>query len=96
MVGQEPVLYARSIGENIRYGLTDCSQEKIQAAAEHANAHRFIAELKDGYETQTGEKGAQLSGMFPCLNCTFCECFRIQEIKITSKCRFVNCKLICM
>ena len=64
MVGQEPVLYARSIEENIRYGLNEneWSEKLIEEAAEMANAHNFIRELKDGYKTQTGEKGIQMSG----------------------------------
>ena len=62
LVGQEPVLYARSIAENIGYGLDDCSAERIEAAAKQANAHEFITEMKEKYETQAGEKGTQLSG----------------------------------
>ncbi len=62
MVQQEPVLYAKSISENISYGLLDCSQQRIEETAMQANAHKFITELKDKYDTQTGEKGAQLSG----------------------------------
>ncbi|XP_045173941.2 ABC-type oligopeptide transporter ABCB9-like isoform X2 [Mercenaria mercenaria] len=64
LVGQEPVLYARSIEENIRYGLheNEWSDKLIKEAAEMANAHSFITELKDGYKTQTGEKGVQMSG----------------------------------
>ena len=64
MVGQEPVLYARSLKENIAYGLleSEWSQEDVEEAAQHANAHRFISEMKDKYETETGEKGLQLSG----------------------------------
>ncbi|XP_072038491.1 ABC-type oligopeptide transporter ABCB9-like [Amphiura filiformis] len=62
MVRQEPVLYAKSINDNIKYGLSECSEERIQEAAEQANAHKFITELRDKYGTQTGEKGAQLSG----------------------------------
>jgi ABC-type multidrug transport system fused ATPase/permease subunit len=64
LVGQEPVLYARTIEENIRYGLNenDWSDQKIEEAAEMANAHNFITQLKDGYKTQTGEKGVQMSG----------------------------------
>lgn len=64
LVGQEPVLYARSIQENISYGLhkDEWTRELVIAAAEMANAHTFITELKEGYETQTGEKGVQMSG----------------------------------
>ncbi|MGH0167489.1 UNVERIFIED_CONTAM: hypothetical protein FKN15_062604 [Acipenser sinensis] len=62
LVGQEPVLFARSVQENIAYGLTDCSLEEIVQASMKANAHGFITELPDGYNTDAGEKGAQLSG----------------------------------
>lgn len=64
LVGQEPVLYARTVKENISYGLTedDYDFDSIQRAAEMANAHQFISEMKDKYETQTGEKGVQMSG----------------------------------
>ena len=62
LVGQEPVLYARSIRENIAYGLESCSLERVQDAARNANAHDFIMQMKSKYETEAGEKGAQLSG----------------------------------
>eukprot|EP00057_Strongylocentrotus_purpuratus_P004780 XP_003729437.1 PREDICTED: ATP-binding cassette sub-family B member 9 isoform X1 [Strongylocentrotus purpuratus] len=62
LVGQEPVLYARSIHDNISYSLQDCSKERIESAAKQANAHNFIVHLKKGYQTETGEKGLQLSG----------------------------------
>ena len=67
LVGQEPVLYARSIEENIRYGLHDeeWTQATVEQAADMANAHKFITELQDGYTTQTGEKGVQMSGNSP-------------------------------
>ncbi|CAH1233039.1 ABCB9 [Branchiostoma lanceolatum] len=62
LVGQEPVLFARSIKDNISYGLDNCSLEEVQRVARQANAHQFIMELPEGYETGTGEKGMQLSG----------------------------------
>uniref|UniRef100_A0A8C3PEQ6 ABC-type oligopeptide transporter ABCB9 n=1 Tax=Chrysemys picta bellii TaxID=8478 RepID=A0A8C3PEQ6_CHRPI len=62
LVSQEPVLFARSIAENISYGLTSVSFESVVQAAQKANAHAFITELQDGYNTEAGEKGAQLSG----------------------------------
>ena len=62
LVGQEPVLYAQSIKDNISYGLEDCSLNRIQEAAKLANAHNFVSHLKKGYDTETGEKGLQLSG----------------------------------
>ena len=65
LVGQEPVLFARSIKENIAYGL--CNNGEIdQTLVEHvsrlANAHSFISDMSEGYDTETGEKGLQLSG----------------------------------
>ncbi|KFR08311.1 ATP-binding cassette sub-family B member 9, partial [Opisthocomus hoazin] len=62
LVSQEPVLFARSIADNISYGLTSASFESVVQAAQKANAHAFITELQDGYHTEAGEKGAQLSG----------------------------------
>ncbi|XP_041057816.1 ATP-binding cassette sub-family B member 9 isoform X2 [Carcharodon carcharias] len=62
MVGQEPVLFARSIRKNISYGLQECSMDLITQASKTANAHEFITELKDGYDTEAGEKGTKLSG----------------------------------
>ena len=61
-VPQEPYLYDVSIAENIRYGNPSASQEDIVNAAKLANAHDFILELKDGYETKVGERGNLLSG----------------------------------
>ena len=62
VVSQEPVLFATTIAENIRYGREDVSDEEMIAAAETANAHSFISELPDGYNTLVGEMGTQLSG----------------------------------
>ncbi|XP_006815751.1 ABC-type oligopeptide transporter ABCB9 [Saccoglossus kowalevskii] len=63
MVGQEPILYARSIRENIAYAMENhCTFDKVKHAAVLANAHKFISELKDGYDTEVGEKGTQISG----------------------------------
>ncbi|XP_072809810.1 ABC-type oligopeptide transporter ABCB9 isoform X2 [Vicugna pacos] len=62
LVSQEPVLFARSITDNISYGLPTVPFEMVVEAAQKANAHGFITELQDGYNTETGEKGAQLSG----------------------------------
>jgi ATP-binding cassette subfamily B (MDR/TAP) protein 1 len=70
-VQQEPVLFATTIYENIRYGLLgsqyqdlDKEQERelIYGAAKIANAHDFISSLHDGYETNVGERGFLLSG----------------------------------
>lgn len=61
-VGQEPTLFATTIGNNIGYGLPDCTQEQIEEAAKQANAHDFIMQLPDGYDTDVGDMGSQLSG----------------------------------
>lgn len=53
LVSQEPVLFARSIADNISYGLTSASFESVVQAAQKANAHTFITELQDGYHTGT-------------------------------------------
>ncbi|XP_062342636.1 antigen peptide transporter 2a [Osmerus eperlanus] len=62
MVGQEPVLFAGSVRDNIAYGLEDCPLEKVQEAARRANAHNFINQLEKGYDTDVGERGGMLSG----------------------------------
>uniref|UniRef100_A0A8C7D612 ABC-type oligopeptide transporter ABCB9 n=1 Tax=Oncorhynchus kisutch TaxID=8019 RepID=A0A8C7D612_ONCKI len=62
LVGQEPVLFARSVEQNITYGLTDIPMEAVVQAATKANAHDFITGLTNGYNTGVGEKGTQLSG----------------------------------
>ncbi|KAK3887408.1 hypothetical protein Pcinc_008524 [Petrolisthes cinctipes] len=62
VVGQEPVLFATTIAENIRYGREGVSRADIEAAAQEANAHYFIMKLPKQYETQVGERGAQISG----------------------------------
>ena len=62
IVPQEPILFHRSLGENIAYGRPDSTQSEIQEAARLANAHDFIAELPKGYRTLVGERGVKLSG----------------------------------
>lgn len=62
VVLQEPLLFSGTIGENIRYGSLEASDEEIEAAARAANCHDFITRLPDGYETVLGERGAQISG----------------------------------
>lgn len=61
-VPQEPLLFHRSIRENIAYGKPNASDEEIIAAAKEANAHEFIVTLPGGYETLVGERGVKLSG----------------------------------
>eukprot|EP00752_Nemacystus_decipiens_P014577 g12981.t2 len=64
IVGQEPTLYARSIRENITYGLEgeEPSMVEVERAAKLANAHTFISQLPERYETHAGERGVQMSG----------------------------------
>uniref|UniRef100_A0A7N6BKH8 ABC-type oligopeptide transporter ABCB9 n=1 Tax=Anabas testudineus TaxID=64144 RepID=A0A7N6BKH8_ANATE len=62
LISQEPMLFARTVEENITYGLTDVPMETVVQAATKANAHDFITALPSGYETSVGEKGTQLSG----------------------------------
>lgn len=63
IVPQDPLLFASSIADNIRYGRLDATQEEVEEAARAANAHHFIVnELTDGYETLVGERGVKLSG----------------------------------
>ncbi len=61
-VPQEPLLFHRSIRENIAYGKPEASQKQIIAAAKKANAHEFITALPKGYDTVVGERGVKLSG----------------------------------
>ncbi|KAH6764213.1 P-glycoprotein 18 [Perilla frutescens var. frutescens] len=62
LVSQEPTLFAGTIYENIAYGKQNARESEIRKAAMLANAHEFISGMKDGYETQCGERGVQLSG----------------------------------
>lgn len=62
IVLQEPVLFFKSIAENISYARHDAEKEDIVKAAKLANAHDFISALPDGYENQVGERGMLLSG----------------------------------
>ena len=62
IVPQETLLFGGNIRENILYGRLEASQAEVVAAAEAANAHDFIQQLPDGYDTQVGERGVKLSG----------------------------------
>uniref|UniRef100_A0A8C5JKQ5 Phosphatidylcholine translocator ABCB4 n=1 Tax=Junco hyemalis TaxID=40217 RepID=A0A8C5JKQ5_JUNHY len=62
VVNQEPVLFATTIAENIRYGREDVTMEEIEKATKEANAYDFIMKLPNKFETVVGERGAQLSG----------------------------------
>jgi subfamily B ATP-binding cassette protein MsbA len=62
IVPQETLLFSGTIGENIRYGKLDASEAEIIEAARAANAHQFITQLPQGYNTVVGERGMKLSG----------------------------------
>ncbi|KAL2519632.1 ABC transporter B family member 15 [Abeliophyllum distichum] len=62
LVNQQPILFATSIKENILFGKEDATMELVISAAKAANAHDFIKNLPEGYDTQVGEFGVQLSG----------------------------------
>eukprot|EP00842_Homolaphlyctis_polyrhiza_P002814 jgi/Hompol1/3533/HPOL_006598-RA len=61
-IGQEPILFATSLIENIRYGRPDATDEQVYEAARQANAHDFVTAFPDGYQTVVGERGVTLSG----------------------------------
>eukprot|EP01018_Ginkgo_biloba_P022723 Gb_08706 [translate_table: standard] len=62
LVSQEPALFATSIKENILFGKEGASMDQLIAAAKSANAHNFISNLPEGYDTLVGERGVQMSG----------------------------------
>jgi ATP-binding cassette subfamily B protein len=62
IVPQEPVLFHRSLAENIAYARADATPDEIERAAKLANAHDFISALPRGYRTLVGERGVKLSG----------------------------------
>ena len=62
LVPQEPVIFASTVIENIRYGRPTASEAEVIEAAKQAFADDFINELSDGYHTQLGERGVKLSG----------------------------------
>jgi ATP-binding cassette subfamily B protein len=62
VVAQEPLLFATSVAENIRYGRMTATDAEVHEAAKAANAHGFISGLPEGYSTLVGERGVQLSG----------------------------------
>jgi ATP-binding cassette subfamily B protein len=59
---QETTLFAASIRENITFGKPDATLDEVEAAARAAQAHDFIMQTKDGYDTEVGERGVTLSG----------------------------------
>ncbi|XP_040532614.1 bile salt export pump isoform X4 [Gallus gallus] len=62
VVEQEPVLFATTIAENIRYGRDDATMEDVIRAAKQANAYKFIMDLPQQFDTHVGEGGSQMSG----------------------------------
>ncbi len=62
IVQQDVYLFGGTVKENIRYGKPDAAEDEIIEAAKKANAHDFIIELENGYDTDVGERGVKLSG----------------------------------
>src|SRR5881397_4058380 len=62
VISQDPFLFSASVRENIAFGVPDATHDEIEQAARWAQAHEFIEELPDGYETVIGERGITLSG----------------------------------
>ncbi len=62
MVPQEPVIFATSARENIRFGRPEASDAEVESAAKAAAAHDFLSKLPDGYDSYVGERGVMLSG----------------------------------
>ena len=62
VVSQEPLLFDKSVRENILYGRPDATEDEIIRAAKDANAHNFISQFPDGYDTSVGPGGNKLSG----------------------------------
>ena len=61
-VNQDPILFNDTIFNNIAFGVENATREQVEAAAKIANAHDFIMEKEDGYETNIGDRGVKLSG----------------------------------
>jgi subfamily B ATP-binding cassette protein MsbA len=62
IVNQESILFNDTIFNNIAFGKTDATKEQVEAAARIANAHNFIMEAEEGYQTNIGDRGTKLSG----------------------------------
>ncbi len=62
VVSQEPILFATTIAENIRYGRPEATDDEVAAAAQAANAHDFVTAFPEGFQTLVGERGVRLSG----------------------------------
>jgi len=61
-VPQDPILFHRTLKENILYGKTDATDEEVVNAAKLAHCHEFISSFEHGYDTYVGERGIKLSG----------------------------------
>ena len=61
-VNQDPILFNDTIYNNIAFGVENATREQVEAAAKIANAHEFIMEKEEGYETNIGDRGVKLSG----------------------------------
>ena len=62
LVPQDPVIFAASVTDNVRYGRPEAGLDEVRAACEAAHATEFISQLPDGYDTNLGERGVKLSG----------------------------------
>src|SRR5207302_11165527 len=62
VIFQETFLFSATVAENIAYGRPDAPRKEVEASARAAQAHEFIVELEDGYDTVVGERGVTLSG----------------------------------
>ena len=62
IVSQEAILFNDTVSNNIAFGLKNVSREQIEAAAKIANAHEFISQMPQGYDTNIGDRGSKMSG----------------------------------
>src|SRR5206468_193864 len=62
IIAQDPFLFSATVRENIAFGRPDATDEEIERAARASQAHEFVAELPEGYDTVVGERGVTLSG----------------------------------
>ena len=62
IIEQDIFLFSRSVSDNIAFGCQDADRDEVEAAAHKAQAHEFILNFRDGYETEIGERGVTLSG----------------------------------
>jgi ABC-type multidrug transport system fused ATPase/permease subunit len=62
VISQDPFLFSATVRENIAFGAPEATDEEVERAARQAQAHEFIAELPDGYDSMVGERGITLSG----------------------------------